>query len=61
MKKYAKVVIRYFRCPECSSVTVAPKRSSMQTAIGHIKTMYCPFCKEERDFVMFDSELVRRK
>lgn len=60
MRKYSKIIIRYFRCPDCNGVVTASKKSSMPTAIGHIKTMYCPFCKEEKDFFMFDSDEIKR-
>ena len=29
----------------------AAKRSGRMTALGHVKTLWCPFCKKEQDFV----------
>ena len=42
--------MRTFRCPKCKGVIKAAKRKNRLTAKGHIKTMWCPWCKEERDF-----------
>lgn len=50
MKKRA-FEMRLFRCPECERTIKAAKTKGRMTAAGHIKTMYCPFCKEERDFI----------
>lgn len=41
---------RRFKCPECLTIQTAPKSSSRMTAVGHIKTMYCPWCKKTQDF-----------
>lgn len=40
---------RIFRCPECGALIPALKAKS-PTQTGHIKTMYCYVCREERDF-----------
>ena len=40
---------RLFRCPVCGEVAPATKRSG-KTRPGHIKTMYCCQCREDRDF-----------
>lgn len=45
---------RRFRCPECGELMTAPKKRN--TAIGHIKTMWCWRCKEMRDFVQVGEE-----
>lgn len=44
---------RMFQCPECKNTVTAYKSSNRLTPDGHIKTMYCPFCKEQRDFVQY--------
>lgn len=41
---------RFFKCPECGIVICAPKLKYHMTSEGHIKTMWCFKCKEERDF-----------
>lgn len=45
--------VRLFQCPNCGRFVPATKRRH-RTAIGHIKTMYCFFCQEERDFIQVD-------
>ncbi len=44
-----KVFLRDFKCPECGTTMQMPKRRL--TGNGHIKTMWCPRCKQMRDFV----------
>lgn len=36
--------MRVFRCPVCGAVQYAAKRRGM-TPQGHIKHMWCPWCK----------------
>ena len=38
-------------CPICKNTLTAYKRSSRVTSKGHIKNMWCPFCKKEQQFV----------
>ena len=59
MKKQRKFINRYFKCPECNTVISAPKKLSMASEKGHIKTMYCYICKRKRDFIMIDSDIAR--
>lgn len=40
---------RLFICPECGVVVPATKYYG-KTSVGHIKTMYCYQCKEDKDF-----------
>ena len=42
---------RYFKCPTCNYITIAYKRSSRLTKIGHLKNLWCPICKDEHNFV----------
>lgn len=46
-----RYVMRYFKCPVCNTVITASKTMKRMTSKEHIKTMYCPMCKERRDFV----------
>lgn len=55
MCKKPVVTLRRFKCPECGQEMTAPKTAGM-THTGHIKTMYCPMCREYRDFVQHDSD-----
>ena len=43
--------MRLFRCPSCGETMYADKKKGKMTGDGHIKTMYCPYCKARRDFV----------
>ena len=45
--------VRLFQCPSCGRFVPATKMKS-RTVIGHIKTMYCFFCREEQDFIQVD-------
>lgn len=49
MKKQG-ITERRFKCPNCEYVATAFKKSSRRTKVGHLKKMYCPFCKEEHNF-----------
>lgn len=51
-----RYVMRYFKCPICSTILTASKTMKRMTNKGHIKTLYCPICKETRDFVQFDTK-----
>ena len=49
VKDPRQLQVRYFRCPVCGEVSPATKRIG-KTKIGHIKTMFCCWCGEVRDF-----------
>lgn len=51
--------LRTFRCPECGAELTAPKNKP--TPVGHIKTMYCPVCRAERDFEQTELERVKKR
>ena len=57
MKK-RDVTERRFKCTECNTVMTAYKSSARRTVEGHIKTMYCPWCKANRQFVQFRYEFI---
>jgi RNase P subunit RPR2 len=48
---------RRFKCGSCGAIIVAYKSSSRRTAEGHIKTMWCPWCKEVKDFTQYKYNL----
>lgn len=50
MKKQS-VYERRFKCPTCGYIATAFKKSSRRTAEKHLKNMYCPFCKNEHNFI----------
>lgn len=56
MCKRPVVNLRRFRCPICGQEMVAPRLHHGPTHAGHIKTMYCPMCKADRDFIQTDTD-----
>lgn len=42
---------RTFKCDKCGYVAIAYKKSSRRTSVGHLKNMYCPFCKDTHNFI----------
>lgn len=55
MRKH-NVTERRFKCNECRAVMTAYKSSARRTPDGHIKTMYCPWCKKVTNFTQFKYE-----
>lgn len=58
MKGYGKMrkkpmTERRFKCPGCKTIQTAYKSSSHKTANGHVKHMYCVWCKKTQPFVQF--------
>lgn len=49
------IQLRDFECLECGAVVTATKRKR-ETAPGHIKTMWCAFCKKETDHIQFEKK-----
>lgn len=45
------VAERRFKCETCGYVATAFKKASRCTKKGHLKKLYCPFCKDEHNFV----------
>ena len=54
MSKKHNYSVRVFQCPECNNKMYAPKGRSHCSPRGHIKTMFCPYCKCDRDFIQID-------
>ena len=55
-----KYVMRVFVCPVCGEKIIFPKGAKRRTSPEHIKTAYCPYCRETRDFIQhseFDFKL----
>ena len=50
-KSSKKVKISILRCPECGEVMFVPRRRGKWRKVGHIKTMWCPYCERMVDFV----------
>lgn len=54
MKKN-RYTIRIFKCTECGNHLYAAKKLGNRTSIGHVKTMYCPFCDMDTQFIQIDT------
>ena len=57
MKWQKNVTERRFKCPVCKTIQVAYKSSAHRTAEGHIKTMWCYWCKAERQFMQYKYDI----
>ena len=40
--------ISYFHCPDCDKVLTVPRMKYGAREKGHMKDLYCPFCKETK-------------
>lgn len=47
MKKRRAFYIRTFQCPDCGNMIYASKSKGI-TYNGHMKDLYCPWCKEDK-------------
>ena len=45
MTKKVKIDISLFICPECGGKFPLPRVKSMRREKGHIKDLWCPYCK----------------
>lgn len=45
-----KYRVRVFCCPDCNKRMYAPKNLRHMTKPGHKKVMWCPWCKENKNF-----------
>lgn len=50
-RKRTAVQLREMKCTICGQVMYVSKHMRHMTPKGHIKTMYCPICKQETDFI----------
>lgn len=54
--RYYKRQIRRFKCPACGGIVEYPKRIGRRTPDGHVKTAWCPICRQTRDLVQISWE-----
>ncbi|MFV0363527.1 MAG: hypothetical protein ACK5LL_10650 [Suipraeoptans sp.] len=45
------IIISYMHCPDCKGVFPIPRRAGGQREKGHIKDLWCPFCKCKKKFI----------
>lgn len=46
MKRNAKYVVDKLICPECGNAMYVPRAHGRRRSDGHIKDLWCPFCKK---------------
>lgn len=51
-----KYIMRVFECTQCHKKMYASKGSAIKTSNGHIKTMLCPYCHSDTDFIQIDTK-----
>lgn len=49
MKKQ-EMVISNLKCQECGNILTVPRKRAKQREDGHIKHMFCPYCKDIKPF-----------
>ena len=54
------VNLRFFRCPDCGNMMSAGKAKVGGVELGHVKDMWCPWCRAMRQFELFDKERIQR-
>lgn len=54
MKKYNRNInISNLICPDCKNTFPIPRINGNSRNKGHIKTIWCPFCKKERNMIEY--------
>lgn len=51
MRKQRFMDLSTLTCKECNGKMIIPRNHGDRRARGHIKDMWCPYCKAERKFV----------
>ena len=51
MRKRNGYFIVYYKCKYCGNEFTIPRQVSKMRGVGHIKDIWCPWCKEKRKFV----------
>ena len=49
--KKSPISISYFVCPVCQNMIPLPRPRGNQRAKGHLKWIYCPYCRQKRNFI----------
>ena len=49
-KRIRNTYISTLVCKNCGHIATVPRKEFQKRKIGHIKTMYCPRCKDMSDF-----------
>ena len=51
MKRRNDNVIMSYQCKYCGNKVTVPRQLGRLRGVGHIKDMWCPFCKENSKFI----------
>lgn len=51
MKKRNDIYVSQLTCPKCGGRFPIPRKAGMKREKGHVKNIWCPYCKEDRKFV----------
>mgnify|MGYP007056213182 CR=1 FL=1 len=51
MKKRNDLIIMYYRCDNCQNDVTVPRQTGRRRENGHVKDMWCPWCKVESKFI----------
>ena len=38
-------------CPTCGKQMYVPRKHDDKRKIGHVKTMWCPYCQKKQNFI----------
>lgn len=49
--KRKNYVISYFICKKCENLFPLPRLKNHQRENGHVKDIWCPYCKQESKFL----------
>ena len=49
-------IMRQFICPNCLKIVTAAKKANQKTKVGHIKHMWCPYCKSYQGFIQQETD-----
>lgn len=49
--KRGRYFISRLQCSECNHIMTVPRYHNNKRKRHHIKTMYCPYCQIETDFI----------
>lgn len=50
MKKRNDLLIMYYRCCVCNKQITIPRQKGRLRGEGHIKDLWCPYCKVDSKF-----------
>lgn len=58
MRKRNNMYTSYLTCEKCEKIFPIMRSKGYMRERGHIKDMWCPFCKEESKFIERKGEII---